>query len=480
MVKCSKDSLIRFVRQNLLILLTIGGVIIGAALGLGLRNIDHAREIWTSRNVMYVNMVGDLFLRLIKSIILPLIATSLVSAIGSLDQGMSKKIGSVALLYYVTTTFLAVTEGIVLAVTIKPGKGFGEGSVATDETRRTNVTTVDTLLDLVRNIFPPNLVQACIQQQQTVLTPPESNPSEENLIKWDISHRYVDGTNMIGIVAASICFGVALSAVKDQVSTLLSFIQQLSFVVMKITCWIIWLSPIGILSLIMAKLLEMDDLADVFEKLGLYFVVVVCGIVFHGFILLPAIYFIATRKNPYPFLANMGQAILTAFGTSSSAATLPVTLQCLEEKNHIDTRITRFLIPIGTTINMDGTALYEAVAALFIAQLRGIDLTIGNIIAVAITATAASIGAAAVPQGGLVTLVMVLDSIGLPSEDVSLIIALDWLVNRFRAVTNVLGDCFGVGIVAHYRRKDLLEPGLENPVAAETEEICTTKPDSNS
>lgn len=119
------------------------------------------------------------------------------------------------------------------------------------------------------------------------------------------------------------------------------------------------LSPIGVLSLIMAKFLEMDDIADVFNKLGLYFAVVSCGLFFHGAVTLPLIYFIFTRKNPYPFLANMGQALTTAFGASSSTAALPVTIKCLEEKNHIDPRITRFVIPIGTTINMDGTALYE-------------------------------------------------------------------------------------------------------------------------
>lgn len=119
------------------------------------------------------------------------------------------------------------------------------------------------------------------------------------------------------------------------------------------------LSPIGVLSLIMAKFLEMEDLAEVFNKLGMYFAVVTCGIIFHGLVTLPLIYFIFTRKNPYTFLANMGQALATAFGASSSSAALPVTMKCLEEKNHIDPRITRFVIPIGTTINMDGTALYE-------------------------------------------------------------------------------------------------------------------------
>ncbi|XP_058811171.1 excitatory amino acid transporter 1-like [Topomyia yanbarensis] len=457
MANLKKLDVGQFVKDNLLILLTIGGVIVGVILGLGLRNVSE--YIWNQRNVMYANFIGDLFLRTIKAIILPLMVTSLMSAVGSMDQGMSRKIGGLSILYYMTTTILAVIEGIILVVTIEPGKRINDEDTSSNN-RKMNMTTVDTMLDLIRNIIPPNLVQACLEQYQTVLTPDPDNPNEEDLAKWNISGRYIIGTNLIGIVAASITFGVALSAVKNEAPDLLKLVQQLSSAVMKVTAWIIWLSPIGVLSLIMAKFLEMDDIAEVFSKLGLYFAVVVFGIIFHGVVVLPLIYFLLTRKNPYIFLANMGQAVATAFGTSSSSATMPVTLQCLEEKNRIDTRITRFVIPIGTTINMDGTALYEAVAAIFIAQLRGMELSFGQIIAVAITATAASIGTAAVPQGGLVTLVMVLDSIGLPSEDVSLIIAVDWLVNRFRAVVNVLGDCFGAGIVEHYSRKDLIDHDL--------------------
>ncbi|XP_065089341.1 excitatory amino acid transporter 3-like [Ochlerotatus camptorhynchus] len=460
MVRISKHALRRFINQNLLITLTIGGVIIGIALGLGLRNVGEDENVWTQRNVMYVNLVGDLFLRVIKAIILPLIVTSLISAVGSLETSMSKRIGGMAIVYYIITTIIAVMEGVALVITVQPGKRSSDEQMTSDS-QKTNITTADTLLDLIRNIFPPNLVQACVEQYQTVLTPPKDHPDETDLDKWNINGRFVDGTNLIGIVAASIVFGVALSAVKNEAQVLLKFIQQLSHAVMKVTGWIIWLSPIGVLSLIMAKFLEMDDIADVFNKLGLYFAVVSCGLVFHGAVTLPLIYFIFTRKNPYPFLANMGQALTTAFGASSSTAALPVTIKCLEEKNHIDPRITRFVIPIGTTINMDGTALYEAVAAIFIAQMRGVEMSFGKVLAVAITATAASIGTAAVPQGGLVTLVMVLDSIGLPSEDISLIIAIDWLVNRIRAAVNVLGDCFGAGIVAHYSKMDLQNADVE-------------------
>ncbi|XP_053698692.1 excitatory amino acid transporter 3-like [Sabethes cyaneus] len=441
-------------KENLLTLLTIIGVIVGIILGIGLRRVPAEGEKWSPRDVAYINFIGDIFLRMLKALILPLIITSLISAVGSLDLSLSGKIGGRAVLYYIVTTIMAVILGIILVTTIQPGKGAEASSgEVTGESR--NVTTADTLLDLIRNMFPPNLVQACLQQFQTILIPPKSNPNELDLNLWSVSGKYSDGMNIIGLVVAAIVFGIALSSLKEEVQIVLRFFQQLSHTVMKITGWVIWLSPIGVLFLITAKLLEMDDLGVVFGKLGLYFAVTAGGILFHGFVILPTILFVFTRKNPARFIANMGQAIATAFGTSSSSATLPVTMQCLEEKNHVDPRVSRFVLPIGATINMDGTALYEAVAAIFIAQLRGLSLSFGNIVAISITATAASIGAAGIPQAGLVTLVMVLDTVGLPAEDVSLIIAVDWLLDRFRTVVNVLGDSFGAAIVAHYSQKEL-------------------------
>lgn len=239
MVRISKAAFRRFLDRNLLITLTIGGVVIGIALGLGLRNVGENGSTWTQRNVMYVNFVGDLFLRAIKAIILPLIVTSLISAVGSLDTSLSKKIGGMSIFYYMTTTIIAVLEGVALVITIEPGKR-GDDNQLSGSGSKTNITTVDTLLDLIRNIFPPNVVQACLQQYQTVLTAPKANPNETNLEKWDIGGRYTDGTNLIGIVAASIVFGVALSVVKNEAQILLKFVQQLSQTVMKITGWIIW------------------------------------------------------------------------------------------------------------------------------------------------------------------------------------------------------------------------------------------------
>lgn len=226
-----------------------------------------------------------------------------------------------------------------------------------------------------------------MQQYQTVLKKPEN--ATDDLYTWEIGGTWSDGINIMGLVAASVVFGICLGGSKNQTPHVLDFFQELSFVMMKITGWVIWLSPIGVFFLILSKIMEMKNILEVFGKLGLYFVTVAGGICFHGFVILPIIYFVVTRKNPYKFILNMSQAIATAFGTASSSATLPVTLQCLENNNKIDSRVARFVIPIGATINMDGTALYEAVAAIFIAQLRNVSLSFGNIIAISITATAA-------------------------------------------------------------------------------------------
>ncbi|KAJ8944036.1 hypothetical protein NQ314_009562 [Rhamnusium bicolor] len=206
------------------------------------------------------------------------------------------------------------------------------------------------------------------------------------------------------------------------------------------------ISPLGIYFLVAAKVLEIDSFQDLVGRLGLYFCTVLLGLVLHGFGTLSIIYFIAVRRLPFKVIGQLSQVLVTAFGTASSSATMPITIKTMD-KMGLDPRVTRFVIPIGATINMDGTALYEAVAAIFIAQLRNIPLTFGKTVAVCVTATAASIGAAGIPQAGLVTMVMVLDTVGLPSEEVINIIAVDWLLDRFRTTINVMCDCLGARLV---------------------------------
>ncbi|VEN56408.1 unnamed protein product [Callosobruchus maculatus] len=470
-----------FVMRNLLTILTVIGVVGGAVTGIIIRSTSPGS--WSRRDVMYLAFPGELFLRMLKALIIPLLMSSVIHAIGSLDLSLSKKIAIRSILYYATTTICAVILGIILVLTIKPGVGgiaVDEQTKQADEKVPRHVLTQDTMLDLIRNLFPPNLVQACIAQSQTHLIEPE-NATERQMAKetWKFKERYEDTTNVLGLVTFSIIFGIALGKLGAKGKILLDFFESMSEAMMIITSWVIWISPLGVYFLVVAKMMEIKSFGELVGRLGLYFMTVLLGLFLHGFVTLSVIYFVAVRRLPFKVIGQLSQVLITAFGTASSSATMPITIQTMD-KMGLDPRVTRFVIPIGASINMDGTALYEAVAAIFIAQLKNIEMSFGKTIAVCVTATAASIGAAGIPQAGLVTMVMVLDTVGLPSEEVINIIAVDWLLDRFRTTINVMCDCLGARLV------DILSVGELGGVTASdrlnaepTELVEMTKADSH-
>ncbi|TRY73010.1 hypothetical protein TCAL_03354 [Tigriopus californicus] len=493
MAKLTKAKVKGCLKSSALTFATLAGVIGGVIFGLCLRQRE---QPWTDREVMYISYVGELFLRMLKALILPLIVPSLIAAVGSLDMSLSGRVGGRAVAYYMTTTVMAVILGIILVTIIHPGKPTLNDDEIEKSGESRNVTAADTLMDLGRNLLPPNLVKATVAQYRTVLV----NPGEaafvddagqmrdpKNLYTWAIKGEYSDSTNILGLVFFAVILGITLAIMEERGKPLLDFFTCLSEAMMTITTWVIYMAPVGVFFLIGGQILGMEDMSMVAGQLGMYFFTVMLGLFFHGFVVLPIVYAVCTRRMPFRFIANMMNAFTTAFGTASSSATLPVTINLLEEKNGVDPRIARFVLPIGATINMDGTALYEAVAAIFISQVRSMGLSIGQIIAISITATAASIGAAGIPQAGLVTMVMVLDTVGLPAEDVTIILAVDWLLDRFRTAINVLGDSIGAGLVYELSKAELelfnqgkIEGGFEAvPMNEIDEDNATTTKDRN-
>jgi len=470
-----------FLKENLLTMATLTGVIAGVSLGLSLKALDDG--IWTARQAYYVGYPGKIFLNMLKCLIIPLIVPSLISSIGQLDLRVSGRIGSRAVLYYMTTTFLAVSLGILLTISIRPGIADYDSVMEKKDSKAG--TTTDTLLDLFTNCFPPNLIQATMQQYKTIIVDPGNEVIEDSTTgayidpddkdTWVMAGSWNNSTNILGLVIFSVATGIAISLSGEEGKPLLYFFKSVSHVMMKITNWVVHLAPVGVAFLIAGEILHMKSVYAELVKLGWYLITVTLGITIQGFIILPIIYGLVTKSLPFKFIGKMGPALATAFGTASSAATLPVTVNSLEEGNKVDPRISRFVLPIGATINMDGTALYEAVAAIFIAQMTGMNPTLGQIIIISITATAASIGAAGIPHAGLVTLVMVLETVGLPSEAVSIIMSVDWLVDRVRTAVNVLGDAFGAAIVGHLSKEELRKMNETEETSFEMDDVEKSK-----
>uniref|UniRef100_A0A8B9GKJ8 Amino acid transporter n=1 Tax=Astyanax mexicanus TaxID=7994 RepID=A0A8B9GKJ8_ASTMX len=474
-------------KQNGLLILSVMAVVIGCLLGFFLRTKQLSEQ-----EVKYFQFPGELLMRMLKMLILPLVVSSLMSGLATLEPKCSSRLGLITVSYYLWTTFLAVVVGIVMVLIIHPG-GMAQKE-DNEDSSKTVMSSADALLDLIRNMFPANLVQATFQQYRTNSVPimktpkttvssltetttrrpliydvQDDNGSDVQNFQLDLTpppdvvFRTLPGTsegmNVLGIVIFSATMGIMLGRMGPNGSALVNFCQSLNEAVLKIVAIVIWYFPFGIVFLVAGKILEMSDPSDMGKKLGFYAITVVMGLILHGLFILPSMYFFITKKSPIVYIRGILQALLISLATSSSSATLPITFKCLLENNHIDRRIIRFVLPVGATINMDGTALYEAVAAIFIAQVNNYELDFGQIITISITATAASIGAAGIPQAGLVTMVIVLTSVGLPTDDITLIIAVDWALDRFRTMVNVMGDALATGIMAHICRKDFMQEG---------------------
>ncbi|CAI5798920.1 excitatory amino acid transporter 5-like [Podarcis lilfordi] len=475
-----------FWSKNGLLTLSMLSVMTGCLVGFLLRTLE-----LSDLEKQYFSFPGELLMRMLKMLILPLITSSLMSGLATMDSKACGRMGIITITYYLWTTFLAVTTGIILVISIHPGAAAQKEEYTVG---KVVLSSADALLDLIRNMFPSNLIEASFQQYRTVLLPvvkssgipkkstkslsfiyfvPDAENSEiqrpvllEITPAPEMTYRTLPGSNnemnVLGIVIFSATIGLLLGKMGERGAPLVNVCQCLNEAVMKIVAMAVWYFPFGIVFLIAGKILEMEDPSTIGKKLGLYAMTVVTGLAIHGLCFLPLLFVLITKKNPFSFIRGILQALLIALATSSSSATLPITLKCLLENNGIDRRIARFVLPVGATINMDGTALYEAVAAIFIAQVNEYDLDFGQIITISITATAASIGAAGIPQSGLVTMVIVLTSVGLPTEDITLIIAVDWALDRLRTMTNVLGDALAAGIIAHVCRKDFApKPGKD-------------------
>lgn len=363
-----------------------------------------------------IGWLGDLFLNALKMVIIPLIVASVISGIGALgDIRKLGRLGGSTLLYYALTTATAVFIGLIVVNIIQPGAGIDLGDATVPERILEKQGTG--AADIVMSLISPNLFASATQMQ------------------------------LLPLIVFAILFAMALTTIGEPSKPVFAVFDGINEAMMKLVIWIMYFAPIGIFALIAARIGIAgggEELLREIQAVGWHVVTVLTGLFIHFCFLFLLLQLIAGKS--FSYLLGMSRALFTGFGTASSTATLPLTMENARENNVSDKAI-KFVLPLGSTVNMDGTALYEAAAVLFIAQAYGIDLTMTQQAIVFITATLAAIGAAGIPEAGLVTMVIVLSAVGLPLDGIALLLAVDWFLDRFRTVINIWGDSVGAKVI---------------------------------
>ncbi len=369
----------------------------------------------------YTNWIGEIFLRALNMIIVPLILLSITTGLASVgSSGNLGRLGLKTLAYYIVSTLAAIITGYLLVIWFKPGVGSELGlKVPVEDISIASDSFGQTLIKIV----PDNLFEAMMEGQ------------------------------MLSIIFFAVLFGFFITRVNVKSQLLLTEVLNAALdVIMKITLFIIKFTPLGIFSItarVIAQQISMgNEIGEIISRLGLYFLTVLTGLLFHGLVTLPLSVKILGRANPIKHFRNMATPLLTAFSTSSSNATLPLTMEAVENRDGVSNKIASFTLPLGATINMNGTALYECVAVMFIAQAYGIELTFGQQLIVIFTALLAAIGSAGIPMAGLVMMAVVLKAVGLPLEGIGLVLAVDRILDMFRTTINVYGDTCAAVIIA--------------------------------
>ena len=425
-------------RTNLLTFLILLGLVLGALygeFGLYQAGISIDGDHW-------LKQAGDLVLiRPLKLLIIPLILFSVIAGISNIgDPAKLGLIGSATLLYYFATMLIAVILGTTLVSWIQPG------------------------------VLAPE-IQETLQQSSGVFEAATGSVQTLGSSWMNILHQIVP-TNVfsdmvngrpLGIIVFAIAIGLALSAGGDKTKVAREACNGAFEAIMILVHWVIWLTPIGVFFLV-AWTVGRIGFTAITGPLGLYMGTVLSGLFIHGLIVLPFVLWLFTREQPYRFMWQMKRALMTAIGTDSSSATLPVTIDAAETEGKCSKRAANFVLPLGSTINMDGTALYEAVAVVFLFQLFGIELEFGQLVIVVITATLAAIGAAGIPSAGLVTMVIVISAVNmnlsgspdgpLPIAAIAIIIGVDRILDMCRTAVNVWGDAVGAKIITRLAPDD--------------------------
>ncbi|MDD1609286.1 MAG: dicarboxylate/amino acid:cation symporter [Methylococcaceae bacterium] len=392
------------------------GAFFGIVIGLGLLALGKTAPI-TQSSLYVANLLGTLFIDLLKMVLVPLVFTSIAVGVANLQAHKQiHRVWITTLGFFIFSMAIAIVLGLLANVIFHPGQGLHldmfQQAMSNVETKQQSLG--DFFAQFLHGLFM-NPVAALAQG------------------------------NILAVVVFALFMGIALVIGGERYRNILVLLQELLEIIMQMVSWIMRIAPVGIMALLV-KMIVSQELA-LLSSLSTFIVVVMGALLVHGVIMLPLILYLVTGMKPLYFWRGAREALVTAFATCSSSATVPITLRCVEHNLHVRKEIAQFVVPLGATINMNGTALYEALAALFVANLVGIELNLLQQLIVFLTALFAAIGAPGIPSAGMVTMVMVLQSVGLPAEAIAILLPIDRLIDTLRTAVNVEDDIVGSLVV---------------------------------
>ncbi|XP_070535618.1 excitatory amino acid transporter 3-like [Ptychodera flava] len=448
----SRSCLKQFAIDNLLLLLTLVGVIVGFIIGFALQDVNLSRDA-----LMWIGLPGELFLRGLKLSILPLVVSCVTTAVATLDLRVNGKMGLMTFGYIWTVLFISCMTGLALVSIIQPGSVYS--SDIPFQSKR--YETQDVFADLFRNIIPENIVMACLHSTRTEydLEKTYIEVNGTNITKNIVIDKYTaygGSTNLLGVVIFCIMLGMAMSVERESSRTMLGFLQDLRVLTFRILTTYMWTLPVGTASLIAVALLRVENIMQVWKTLGLFSAAVIIGESLHMFVTLPLIHFIVARRVLYKVYWGYTDAILIAMITKSSAATLPTLIKGMEQNNKVHKSVNSFVLPLCATFNRDGSCMFIMSGCLWLAQCSMLNLNAGQIVVVAALAMIIAFSLPSVPSGSIVAIVQICTTTNIPIEAIGLLITMEWLLDAIRTGVN----CVSHGVASatvHHRMVNELE-----------------------
>ncbi|KAL4225725.1 hypothetical protein ACF0H5_016414 [Mactra antiquata] len=441
------ESVMGFVKRNLLVILTIVGVIFGLALGFGVREARPSTDA-----VMWIGLPGELYMNMLKMMILPLIISTVITGTAALNPKSQGRVSGVSVAYIAISNTIPPIIGAIIVLIINPGADVTKNDSG-DDSATAVMQTQDIFADLIRNLFPDNLILAAFQQTITKYEREDVYDLASNETLSVVSRKYLgrsNGTNVLGLIICCTLFGVGTASVGQQGKPFLTFFQSASEIILRILQWLVWFTPVGVASLIAKVLAKTTDLEETFRHLGMFILASMLGLCIFMFVVVPIMYAVIVRRKPFKFFMNMIRPLMITFATASSAIAIPDTLFFMEKKNKIDKRITRFVVPFASALNKSGSALYIAASCVFICQLEKVPTDAAQVLIIIILTSLSTFAVPSVPSAGIVTIMILLTAMNIPSEAVGLLLAIEWFLDRCRTAGNLYSQILCVAVTQKF------------------------------